>query len=53
MISLHRSANALFDLVWHEDGSISFRGNNGKIVGTKRSGHLYANCDDASEENTR
>ena len=53
MISLHRSANALFDLVWHEDGSISFRANNGKFVGTKRSGHLYANCDSASDDNTK
>ena len=48
-----RSSNALFELIWHEDGSISFRGNNGKFVGTKKSGHLYANCDSDGEENTR
>ena len=48
-----RSSNALFELLWHEDGSISFRGNNGKFVGTKKSGHLYANCDADGEENTR
>lgn len=48
-----RSSNALFDLIWHEDGSVSFRGNNGKLVGTKKSGHLYANCDDAAEDKAR
>ncbi|KAL0278316.1 UNVERIFIED_CONTAM: hypothetical protein PYX00_000169 [Menopon gallinae] len=40
-----RSSNALFDLVWQDDGSLCFRANNGKIVTTKRSGHLYANSD--------
>ncbi|XP_065338861.1 protein singed [Cloeon dipterum] len=40
-----RSSNALFDLAWQTDGSVAFRANNGKYVGTKRSGHLYANCD--------
>ena len=48
-----RSSNALFELIWHEDGSISFRGNNGKFVGTKKSGHLYANCDSDGEANAR
>jgi hypothetical protein len=48
-----RSSNALFELIWHEDGSISFRGNNGKFIGTKKSGHLYANCDSHDEENTK
>ena len=48
-----RSSDALFELLWHEDGSISFRGNNGKFVGTKKSGHLYANCDADGEDNTR
>lgn len=48
-----RSSNALFELIWHEDGSISFRGNNGKFVGTKKSGHLYANVDSDGEENAR
>lgn len=44
--SMHcRSSNALFDLVWQDDGSLCFRANNGKIVTTKRSGHLYANSD--------
>jgi len=40
-----RSSNALFDLAWQTDGSVAFRANNGKYVGTKRSGHLYANSD--------
>ncbi len=46
-----RSSNALFSVLWHADGSVSFRANNGKLLGTKRSGHLFANCaDDGSEE---
>ena len=48
-----RSSNALFDLVWHPDGSISFRADNGKLLGTKRSGHLFANADDATEDRAR
>ncbi|KAG8303246.1 Fascin [Homalodisca vitripennis] len=40
-----RSSNALFDLVWQGDGSVCFRANNGKLIATKRSGHLYANSD--------
>lgn len=40
-----RSADALFELVWHGDGSVSFRANNGKLLGTKRSGHLFATSD--------
>lgn len=37
-----RCADALFELVWHGDGSVSLRANNGKFLGTKRSGHLFA-----------
>ncbi|XP_075232061.1 fascin domain-containing protein singed isoform X1 [Lycorma delicatula] len=44
-----RSSNALFDLVWQGDGSVSFRANNGKYVATKRSGHLYANSDEVDD----
>ena len=40
-------------MVWHENGSISFRANNGKFVGTKKSGHLYANCDDYGDEKSK
>ena len=47
-----KSANALFELLWHEDGSISFKAQNGKFIGTKKSGHLFANCD-AIEENAK
>jgi fascin 1/2 len=36
-------------LIWHADGSISFRANNGKLVGCKKSGHLFANCDNVEE----
>jgi len=46
---LSRENTALFEIQWHEDGSIALRASNGKFVGTKRSGHLYANCEDASE----
>ena len=42
-----------FELIWHEDGSISFWGNNNKFVGMKKSGHLYTNCDSDIEENMR
>ncbi|KAG8039574.1 hypothetical protein G9C98_008217 [Cotesia typhae] len=40
-----RSSNALFDLVWQDDGTVALRANNGKFLATKRSGHLYANSD--------
>lgn len=40
-----RTADALFELVWHGDGSVSFRANNGKFLATKRSGHLFATSD--------
>lgn len=40
-----RSSNALFDLVWQDDGTVALRANNGKYLATKRSGHLYANAD--------
>lgn len=32
-------------MVWHGDGSVSFRANNGKFLATKRSGHLFATSD--------
>jgi fascin 1/2 len=47
-----KSSNALFELKWIDDGSVSFRANNGKYVACKRSGHLYANCD-APDENSK
>lgn len=45
-----RSSNSLFELVWQEDGSLAFRANNGKFVGTKKSGHLFANCESVEEK---
>lgn len=51
-IVFFRSSNALFDLEWQGDGSVSFRANNGKYITTKRSGHLYANSD-AVDENCK
>ncbi|XP_058791513.1 protein singed isoform X2 [Phymastichus coffea] len=47
-----RSSNGLFDLIWQpEDGTVALRGNNGKYLATKRSGHLYANADNVNVEN--
>jgi fascin 1 len=44
-----RCADALFELVWHGDGSVSLRANNGKFLGTKRSGHLFATSEAIEE----
>ncbi len=33
----------MFDFVWNFDGSLSLCASNGKYIGAKRSGHLYAN----------
>merc|ERR1711881_167402 len=43
----------LFDMIWLEDGSVAFKANNGKFVGTKKSGHLYANCESVDEPNAK
>jgi len=40
---------ALFEILWGEGGSVSIKANNGKLVGIKKSGHLFANCDAESE----
>lgn len=45
-----KTANALFDLMWLEDGSVCLKANNGKYVATKKSGHLFANCDAVEEK---
>merc|ERR1711955_115235 len=47
-----RSEQALFDLVWQEDGSVCLKASNGKYIVNKKTGHLFANCD-AIEDNTR
>jgi len=46
-----KTTNALFDLVWQNDGSVSLRANNGKYVAIKKSGHLFANSDEIDERN--
>ena len=46
-----RSKDGLFEMTWCEDGSVAFLANNGKFVGTKKSGHLFANCEKATDEN--
>merc|ERR1711992_299537 len=47
-----KTDKALFDLLWQEDGSVSFKAANGKYIGNKKSGHLYANCE-SLEANTK
>merc|ERR1712184_43529 len=48
-----RRANAaLLDLNWLEDGAVTFKADNGKFVGAKKSGHLFANVD-VLEDNSR
>ena len=42
----------MYDLLWQDDGTVCFKAKNGKFVGIKKSGHLYANCD-TIEDNTR
>ena len=34
---------------WLEDGTVSLRANNGKLVATKKSGHLYANAESVDD----
>jgi len=40
-----REAGTKLDLVWLEDGAVAFKAENGKMIGTKKSGHLFANVD--------
>ena len=40
-------------MIWLEDGSVAFKANNGKFVGTKKSGHLFANCESVDESNAK
>jgi len=47
-----KTEQALFDLLWQEDGSVCFKAANGKYIGNKKSGHLYANCEN-KEDNTK
>jgi len=44
-----QKAGAALDLVWQEDGTVAFRADNGKFVGTKKSGHLFANVEEVEE----
>ena len=39
----------MLDLNWLEDGAVTFKADNGKFVGTKKSGHLFANVDTVDE----
>ncbi|UYV64547.1 FSCN1 [Cordylochernes scorpioides] len=40
--TMRRSANCLFKLEWLTDGTVALVANNGRYVGAKRSGHLFA-----------
>ena len=53
IVIFFRSKDGQYELVWLEDGSVAFKANNGKFVGTKKSGHLYANCDTLDEPNAK
>jgi len=44
-----REGGAQVDLVWLDDGTVAFKTENGKYVGTKKSGHLFANTDDIED----
>ncbi|XP_043219411.1 protein singed-like isoform X2 [Amphibalanus amphitrite] len=46
---LSQTSNSLFDMLWHSDGSVSFRANNGKCLAAKKSGHLFANSEENEE----
>lgn len=50
---VRRCKDGLFELTWLEDGSVAFKANNGKYVGTKKSGHLFANCESYDEANAK
>jgi len=41
--------SALFKIIWEEGGSVSLKASNEKLVGIKKSGHLFANSDSDSE----
>ena len=45
-----RASAALFDLVWLEDGAVALKAENGKFVGTKKSGQLFANVGKVEEQ---
>ena len=52
-LSDFRCKDGLFEMTWLEDGSVAFKANNGKYIGTKKSGHLYANCESLDEPNAK
>ncbi len=52
-LNVSRSKDGLYELVWMEDGTVGFKANNGKFVGTKKSGHLFANCESLDEPNAK
>ncbi|XP_021950960.1 protein singed isoform X2 [Folsomia candida] len=45
-----RTTSSLFTLKWSPGGTLYFMGCNGKYVGAKRSGHLYANVESPEED---
>lgn len=45
-----KTPNGMFDLLWQEDGTICLRAKNGKLIGIKKSGHLFANCEEIEEK---
>jgi len=52
-MGMKRTDNGLYEIIWHENGAISLKGNNGKFLAIKKSGHLFANAEDCADENAR
>ena len=44
-----RPEQAPLQLVWQDNGTVAMKADNGKFVGTKKSGHLFANVDTVDE----
>merc|ERR1711934_1013029 len=47
-----RPEQAPLQLVWQDNGTVAMKADNGKFVGAKKSGHLFANVD-VLEDNSR
>ena len=47
-----RPEQAPLQLVWQDNGTVAMKADNGKFVGAKKSGHLFANVD-VIEDNSR
>jgi len=48
-VESQRSAGTLLELIWLKDGTVAMKADNGKYVGTKKSGNLFANVETVDE----